>query len=174
MKHNKKTMSDNIIKMLELLKELCHYGVSNNPNNKEIEEILQEMYLLKKRDENYVQNKNSLIELIINYNTDEFNVGGVSFYIPDDFIYLDDYICIASDGAGDHIAIDKKSGLIYNLLDDDSKIKIANSGENFIEKLVEVGKVNFSKKSKENNLLETLNKFSENLDAQKFYFSLMS
>lgn len=166
-------MNDKINKILELLTALYHYGVSNNPNNEEVEEILQEMYMLKKRDGNYVQNENSLIELIINYDINEFNIGGVSFYMLDDFIHLDGYICIGSDGAGDHIAIDKKSGLIYNLLDDGSKIKIANSGESFIEKLIEVGKFNFSKKSKESNLAEALDKFSENLDAQKFYFSLM-
>ncbi|PTD14273.1 hypothetical protein [Flavobacterium columnare] len=166
-------MSNKIDNVLLLLKELYDYGILYNPNNLEVKDILESMYLLKRREGEYIDNENLIIELVSNYNTDELNIGGVSFYNPDDFIYLDDMLCVGSDGAGDFIACDEKN-IIYNLIDDGTKIEIANSGEKFIEKLTEVGKFNFSKSNDKDALNNVLNKISDNEKARGFYLSLMS
>lgn len=166
-------MNTKINEILASLKELYDYGILYNPNNDEVKEILENMYLLKRREGEYIENENLIIELIINYNTEELNIGGISFYHPDDFIYLDDMICIGSDGAGDFIATDKE-GIIYNIIDDGTKIELANSGERLIEKLTEVGKFNFSKETNEDDLNSILDKISEDKNVRSFYLSLMS
>lgn len=167
-------MNSKINKLLDLLKELYNYGILVNPDNEEIQEVLQEMYLLKRRDNDFILKEYSLIELIFNYETTELNIGGVSFYDPDDFIYIDkEYIGIGSDGSGDYIAIDKH-GLIYNIIDDGLKIKIADSGENFIEKMVEIGKFNLSKDRNEITINDVLNNITISDNSKKFYNSLMS
>jgi hypothetical protein len=167
-------MNEKIEQLLNSLKELYNLGISMNQDDSEISEILKSMYILEKKTSIEVENEDILLYLIDNYDISQFDIGGITFYNTDDFSYDDVYTYIGSDGAGDYIAINKKDGAIYNIIDNNAiEIKIASSGENFLNNLIEIGKYNFSNTYSVDRLNEILNKISFNNESRKFYFPLL-
>lgn len=166
-------MNPKIEKVLNSLEELIKFGIVMNPNNSNVKEILEEMYLLERKSKEQINNDNLLLDLIYNYDVSQFNIGGVSFYNPDDFFYDNEYICVGSDGAGDFIAINKNNNNIYNIVDGDLKVRIASSPEIFLDNLIVIGRFNFADEHNEDRLNEILNEITDNNESRKFYFSLM-
>jgi|GEM_PF-3531527 len=166
-------MEERITEILKMLEELYNFGVKMNADDLEVEEMLAEMYLPKRKSNTYVPNKNVLIELIENYDMTQFNVGGVSFYDSDSFVDSDEFVVIGTDGAGDYIAEDKLKGNVYNAIDGFLKVKVANSSEQFLKNLIEIGKFNLSNEINTDEYHNLLNTVSFDKESREFYFSLI-
>jgi hypothetical protein len=167
-------MNPNVNLITTQLSELYHYGVTIH---KEVfvEEMLREMYLVKRINGVYEEFKSTLLELLANYDLTSFDVGGISFYSQNDWIRENKYLYFGSDGSGDYLCLDTETDAIFEYIDRIEYSKIEESSFDFLQKLLIIAKFNLSGSNKinigKNHILESI---SLNETALIFYSNLIT
>lgn len=120
--------------------------------------MLNEMFLVPRLDQDYIEFESPLLELLANYDMIHFQVSGIGFYPQSEWIYEGDYIYIGSDGCGDLICLHQETDAIYDYVDRIDYNKVSNNSFTFFESLLLVDMYNFSKstpdKMDENDFLD--------------------
>jgi hypothetical protein len=167
-------MNSNVNLLISQLSALYDYGVTIHKESF-VEEILRDMYLVKRNPDAYEAFESTVLELLTNYDLTNFDVGGISFYSPKDWIREGDYLYFGSDGAGDYLCLHTKTDAVYDYIDRISYSKIEDSSFAFLQKLLIVAKFNLSGPNQtdleRNQILESI---STTKTSFVFYSTLIS
>ncbi|WP_128331609.1 hypothetical protein [Apibacter sp. HY039] len=129
---------------IQQLQELYKLGVDLNAKEPIAKEVLRETLIIEpKKDVPYLYEDDPILDLIKNYRVESFDIGRISFYTEDDLIEEEDYIVVGSEGAGDLIAIKKKTKQIVTLDGYFEQLLVCSeTSEQFLNNLIEIGKSN--------------------------------
>ncbi|MBD8082550.1 hypothetical protein [Chryseobacterium caseinilyticum] len=156
-------MENNNIVTINFIKEsenLFHEWLLRNPDQEKIvEEAIRKSCFIKRNNSNYIFYEDPILDLIKNYNVNFFDIGMINFYSEDRIESSGNFTIVGHDGAGDPIAIDRKSNKIFSLDGDYNVVAFcSNSSEEFLQNLIKIGKANTEDWSEEDriNLAESM------------------
>jgi hypothetical protein len=114
-------------------------------------EVAERVILINRKKDYYVYLEDPILDLIQNYNIENFQVAGISFYTVDDMIEDDNYIGVGSEGAGDIIAIKKSTKQIVTIDGYfDELLVCSETSEQFLNNLVKISRANLMEYSFKN------------------------
>lgn len=145
---NKNLITENFV---EETSKLYQEGIVQNPNDEIAEEVLGESLIIKRNDYEYVFFEDPILDLIKNYILETFDIGMINFYSYEDLQSDETFTIVGSNGAGEFIAISKKTNKIYCIDGYFDVISFcSNSSEEFLNNLIRIGEANIKRFSSEN------------------------
>lgn len=168
-------MKNEIELITKQMKEVLEFGILMNKDEEFIKDIMKEIYFVDRRNENYIKRNSFILEFIYNYNINNFNIGGVSFFDPSEIFEKENLVNIGTDGSGDFLTVDKTNDSIYNYIDNVEYKKISNSSFDFFTSLLKIAKFNLFKQEDRtrDKMNEILSEISANEYSKQFYSTLI-
>jgi hypothetical protein len=167
-------MDTNVTQLISQLRALYDYGVTIHKESF-VEEMLRDMYLVKRHPDAYEVFESTVLELLATYDLTSFDVGGVSFFSQNDWIREGAYLYFGSDGAGDYLCLHTETDAVYEYVDRIAYSKIEEASFAFLQKLLIIAKFNLSGPNRtdleRNQILESI---STSETAFAFYSSLIA